>query len=208
MNNKLEKIIKFIAAPLGIVLASLSLIYGAILPFRKSQLFIQAMHQASQSRSVVEYMGTFNKALDFYSPVGQAEDIRFLENQIGSIVAQKPPQQVADALVMYADSISRVTQSGKHSSNFVQEIVILGSIHETNFRDYKEQRDYDAALALFEKGLILSPKRPQFLYGLLQLYSDAGEQEKAEEAAKEILSIWPNDERVQKIISSGQGKSN
>ncbi len=200
----MQKVIRTIIAPLGIILAFLSLIYGALLPLRKSQLFIQAMRQSGQSTSVAEYMRIFNRALDFYSPVGQAESIRFLENQIGSIVAQKPPQQVADALVMYADSTSRVTEPGAHSSNYVQEIVILGNIHATNFRNYKAQRDYDIALALFQKGLTLSPKRPQFLYGLLQLYTDAGEQEKAEEIAKDILSIWPSDEKIQQAIPDGQ----
>lgn len=205
---KSEKIVKTIVVPLGIVLAFLSLIYGAFLPFRKSQFFIQAMRRSSDATSVAGYMDMFNKALDFPSPVGQAESIKFLENQIGSIVAQKPPQPIADALVTYADSISRADEPGTHGSNYAQEIVILGNIHATNFRNYKTQDDYDAALALFQQGLMLSPKRPQLLYGLLQLYTDAGEEEKIKETAKAILSVWPNDETVQKIISNEQGTSN
>ncbi len=198
----MDKIIKNIVAPVGIILAFLSFIYGAILPFRKSQLFIQAMRQSSSATSVASYMDIFNRALDFASPVGQAEDIRFLENQIGGIVAQKPPQQVADALVAYADSISRVAKSENESSNFVQEIVILGSIHATNFANYKEKRDYDMALALFQKGLVLSPNRPQFLYGLFQLYVNAGEKDNARATAEKILSIWPGDKKMQEAMSA------
>ncbi len=202
----MHKIIRTIIAPLGIILALLSFIYGAFLPFRKSQLFIQAMRQAGQSTSVAAYVDTFNQALDFYSPVGQAEDIRFLENQIGSIIAQKPPQQVADALIAYADSVSRVIKSGNHSSNYVQEIAILGSIHATNFRNYKEKKDYDVALALFQKGLTLSPNRPQFLYGLFQLYTSAEEVDNARAIGQEILSIWPNDQRIQEMVRALSSK--
>ena len=200
----MHKFVKTIVAPLGIILALLSLIYGVFLPFRKSQLFIQAMRQSSDATSVASYMDMFNQALDFPSPIGQAESIKFLENQIGSIVAQKPPQQVASALVAYADSISRVGEPRTHGSNYAQEIVILGNIHAVNFRNYKAQDDYAAALALFQKGLTLSSKRPQFLYGLLQLYTDAGEEEKVKEAARAILSIWPNDAKLSQLIQYEQ----
>ncbi len=201
MNTTLEKIIKTIAAPLGIILAVLALIYGSFLPFRKAQLFIQAMHNSYQARSVADYERIFNTALNFSSPVGQAENIRFLENQIGGVIAQKPPQAIADALVSYADSISRANAPGRYGLNYTQELMTLANIHEVNFRNYRSEKDYNAALALYEKGLALSPKRPQFLYGLYQLYMDAGKTADAKTVGEKIISLWPSDKNMAAFVN-------
>ncbi len=203
---RLEKTIKLVLAPLGIVLAVLSLVYGAFLPFRKAQLFIAVMQQAYQSQTIGDYEATYNKALGFYSPVGQAEDVRFLLSQISSVIVAKPPQDVSDALVRYADQISRVNAPGQQGLNYTQELVTLATIHEANFHNYHEQNDYNVALSLYEKGLQLSSKRPQFLYGLFQLYMDAGDTANEKAIGEKILSLWPTDTKIEGIVN-GLGAS-
>ncbi len=197
----MDKFIKNILAPLGIILAVLSLIYGAFLPFRKSQLFIAAMQNAYRSQTIGDYEATYNKAFGFYSPVGQAEDIRFLLSQISGAIIAKPPQDVSDALVSYADAVSRANGTGRQGLNYTQELVTLATIHEANYHNYKSQKDYDAALALYEKGLSLSPSRPQFLYGLFQLYMDAGDTANEKAIGEKILSLWPNDTKIEGIMN-------
>ena len=198
---KSEKIIRSILAPLGILLAFLAFVFGSFLPLRKAQLFIRALHSTGEVRTLNDYINNFDEALRYYSPIGQSENTRFLLNQILQIISEQSGD-VSNVLTAYADEVMRLDDSSNSRSalNYTQKLSMIGNIYEVNFRNNKKRADYDTAKAFFEKGLALSPNRPQFLYGLLQLYVNSGNASQALPIAEKIHALWPTDGQITAML--------
>ena len=79
--------------------------FGSYLPFKKSQLLIDSMInlQSQKIRTLQDFFDNFNKPLDFFSPVGQEESIKVLGERIFPLIQNKPPPEIARALLDYLD---------------------------------------------------------------------------------------------------------
>ena len=76
----------------------------------------------------------------------------------------------------------------------------MGIIYQTAWLLYRDG-DYAAtAEELYLNGLEVSPDRPQFLYGLFDLYLSGGREKEALEVGKEIARLWPTDSSVRQRI--------
>ena len=65
----------------------------------------------------------------------------------------------------------------------------------------KEVKYLSAAHDYFEQGLLLGPKRPQFLYGMFDVYRIEGNIAGVQAVAQQILAQWPRDERVKSAFA-------
>lgn len=193
----LSKIIAFIL----LVIISISWYYGTYLPFRKSQLLILSIQGAGAAKSLQDFKDAFSASLDFNSPVGQSESVKHMVNTVFNIVNQLniPPEGLAD-LLGFAEKYSLPILQSKQGDGLTQEFYVLGDLYRAAGFKYGNLDYLKKAEETYKEGLILSPKRPQFLYGLLQIYLDQKNIESANEVMKKILEYWPNDPEIQKMI--------
>ncbi|MCL4391845.1 tetratricopeptide repeat protein [Patescibacteria group bacterium] len=200
MNTKVKQSIA-----LGVTIVALALVYlSAYLPYVKSTLYINALQKAQQATTLQDYLAPFQTAFDFWSPVGQPEELRFFGNDILSLLTnqkQQLPQDVATALVNYAVGELNSNPPGARGLNYTQSILIEASILSAYGQEYKQAGALQKAEELYKEGLQLSPNRPQFLYGLFSLYLAEGNAAAAKPIGEEILKYWPNDPNVPGIMA-------
>jgi tetratricopeptide (TPR) repeat protein len=204
MNTKVKQLIA-----LGVTIVALALVYlSAYLPYVKSTLYINAIQKAQQATTLQDYLAPFQAAFDFWSPVGQPEELRFFGNDILSLLTnqkQQLPQDVATALVNYAVGELNSNPPGARGLNYTQSILIEASILSAYGQEYKQSAALQKAEELYKEGLILSPKRPQFLYGLFSLYLAEGNAAAAKPIGETILKYWPTDKNVSQVMSQLNG---
>ena len=63
-----------------IILALCSIYFGAYLPLRKAQLYISALNEVRNVRTMEGFREMFLKAFAFYSPIGDEEMAKFFGN--------------------------------------------------------------------------------------------------------------------------------
>jgi len=196
-------VFKKIISLFSVVVTIFLMYFGSYLPFKKSQLLIDSMMnwQSQKIRTLQDFFDNFNKSLNFFSPVGQEESIKILGEQIFPLIQNKPPATIARALVDYLDEeFNRLPE--KSSLGYNQNLLVVASTHEINWFSYKEKKDFELAQRYFLKGLEKSPKRPQFLYGLFELYRLSNLDAQAKLIGEEILKYWPEDKNVADIVAS------
>ena len=180
---------KKVIASVVIVLAGLSIMYGGIKPYKKASLYVSAV-KANPS-SVQEFIAQFKKAFDYPSPVGQDELIRFIANDVSSVVGNnKNDEAVAQALVDFIHHYADPKIQEGVGMNYTQIVMMMGTIHTNKWKAYGKQEDYDKAVQYFLLGYNINHDRPQFLIGLLGLYQASGEKEKADAIQKHIAELW------------------
>jgi len=184
--------LKQILSPLLIIASLLGMYFGAFLPLKKSQLFIEAYSVFNSQPTLQGLEESFNKALDFYSPVGQEEERRYLGSRLLSLFTKQIPEPVAGELVRYYESKFDFENEKNGGLNWTQNILILGNLRQAVWEIFKSDKDYQKAEEYYLKGLKLSPTRPQFLYGLQQLYKSKSETEKERQTTEKINALWPN----------------
>ncbi len=184
--------IKNILSPFLIILSLLGIYYGAILPFKKSQLFIDAYQSFNSQPTVKSLEDSFTKALSFYSPIGQEEERRYLGGRLLSLFVKEMPKQVGEELIRYYESWFDFEREKGNGLNWTQNLLILGNLRQRAWELFKDEKDYAAAERFYVEGLKLSPTRPQFLYGLRELYKSKGEGEKEQMINNTIDSYWLN----------------
>ncbi len=193
MNRDLKYIIAFIS-----IIAILVLLYfGAILPFIKAKLYIRAMNnlQAQRIRTLDEFKKNFDTVLNYYSPVGQEEVVRFLAQEIvGGMIYQEQQEAVSRELVNYIEP-RLMQENSKH-------LVLLSAMSGKMFNIYRHNDDLIKTEEYYQKLLTLNPKSPQALYGLFDIYQKTGRPEKTKEIGEIILTYWPEDNRIKEIIKS------
>ena len=79
---------------IGIFIAGIY--FGSYLPFVKSKSYIAALSSGSAVKSFDDFKKVFGKPLDFYSPVGQEEVVKFLCNDILNMVSN--PKQNEESM--------------------------------------------------------------------------------------------------------------
>lgn len=192
---------KTIAVTTVAILAGLAY-YGSYLPFRKSSLFIDAIGRLGSARTVADVEALFSVPLDAASPIGQEELVRNMTNNIFNFVAKnKDKPEFTPPLVDYVERYYRPIVARGKGMSFGQNLYILGALNEAAFLGTRDPRYLEAAQQYFEQGLSLGPKRPQFLYGLFDVYRLKGDVNRAKKIGEQILAQWPNDERARAALT-------
>jgi len=189
------------------VLASFALLgaayYGSYLPYKKSRAFIAALMKTPKTSSVAEYTALFSEALAVKSPIGKEEIVRSIANNLLGGLQQTDNPNVIAEIIAYVHSIyDPIIARGKGMS-FMQNLYILGVMHEAAFVKTNDSRYLDAALDYFNRGFEVAPKRPQFLFGLFDVYRFRKDNKKAEDIARLIVAQWP-DIIIQKANDASQ----
>lgn len=191
---------KIIAVLLLIVICA-SWYYGTYLPFRKSQFLILSIQGAGAAKNLSDFKDAFSASLDFFSPVGQSESVKHMTNTVFNIVNQiNIPTEGLTDLIGFVEKYSQPILQARQGDGLTQQFYVVGDLYRAAGFKYNNQEYLKKAEETYKEGLILSPKRPQFLYGLLQIYMEEKNIEGANEVMKKILEYWPNDPEIQKMI--------
>ncbi len=214
----IKKILSCGAALLLVVVAY----YGSYLPFKKSQTFIGALRSPETSKSIDSFERLLGFALKAPSPIGQEELVRNAGNMVMDIVRSSDGnpefiKRLTDFLKTYYQPI---IERGRGMS-FTQNLYLLGALHELAALKFNEflaknasaldeksvtaikvlQGSYiEDAKGYFLAGKALSPTRPQFLYGLLDIYRIENDRDQVRAIGAQILSQWPNDDRTRQVL--------
>jgi len=199
MSDGVKKTIAIVVVAVIVFIAY----YGSYLPYQKSKAHISAVTSLKGSFSVGEFKDTFSKALDLSSPIGQPELVRQLGSMSNSLVSQVGDNSaVIKELVDFVESYYEPILGRNPGMSIGQDFYILGSLNEQAFLYTGEVQYLNAAEKYFLLGQEFGPKRPQPLYGLFDVYRAMGNVEKVTEVANQILSQWPDDERVKALYES------
>lgn len=170
--------------------------YGSYLPLQKSQVFINTLRGARNLTSVENFKAAISGALDMPSPIGQEEHVRNVASLAMSIVNGTDDQEAVAQIVGFVSGYYEPIVRRGTGMSFGQNMYILGALHEVAFLKTKNPEYFERAKFYYEKGLELGPKRPQPLYGLFDVYRIGGDVEATKRIVDQILSQWPEDERV------------
>lgn len=171
--------------------------YGSYLPLKKSEAYIVALRNMANFKSLDEFQGGFGTAIDKPSPIGHEELVRNLGSTGINIINQNRgnPQLVA-AMVDYVESYYiPLIESGRGMS-FTQNLYLLGNMNQFAFLHTRNPAYIAKAESYFKKGLEYGPRRPQFLYGLFDVYRMQGKIPEALGIGERILDLWPKDTRL------------
>ncbi|MEK7174221.1 MAG: hypothetical protein AAB759_01030 [Patescibacteria group bacterium] len=197
-----EPVKQLIAVAAAILLSAVGY-YGNYLPLAKSQSFIDTMRKANsgQYRTVAEFENGFRAVLDAPSPIGQEELVRNLGSIVMSAVggSANNPKVIEELIKFISEYYDPIIQSGRGMSSG-QNVFVMGSINQLAGVRTKDPRYFEAAKRYYLRGLESAPIRPQYLYGLFDVYRNGGDIENAKLIGERILSIWPTDDRLQKIL--------
>ncbi len=175
--------------------------YGSFLPMRKSQIFISTMQSLRSVNSVSGLKDAFAKPLGAPSPIGQEELVRNSANVVLGVIQQTDkPDVIADLMNFMESSYQPIVERGRGMS-FEQNLYILGALNELSFVKTRDPKYFNASKSYFSRGLELGPKRPQFLYGLFDIYRMEGNVDGVKNIADQILAQWPDDDRTKTALA-------
>lgn len=190
MTNNIP-LLRKIAAILALVVILLVIYLGAYLPFRKAKLFIQTMRSLASAQTLEEVGVKLDGLFDFYSPVGTEEYLKFLIQDFAAIVRSSPSPEVAKFLTDYLEWRFNEYLAGEGAGG-TKQLVQLGNLVAAYALREGDGERLAAAERYYLQGLALSPRRPELLLALYNLYSAVGRQAEAEAISQEILTYWPN----------------
>ena len=182
-----------------------SLVWGTYLPYRKSKLYVAAISAGNAAGSFDEFMTPYLKALNATSPIGQEEIVRNFTTTISDLVAgirTPDPQTLAivQALGGVLDQYGRPVMERRSATSQVQTYSIFAAAYLRIF-DATDVRPFrNNALELLERGLAMSPTRPQMLYLLYEYENSYGSNEEALQYGRRILELWPNDRETSRSV--------
>jgi hypothetical protein len=205
MDNPLgKKIIAVVAIIFILYLAY----YGSFLPLRKSQVFIETLKKLQTIRSYEEFEKAFSVPLNMPSPIGQEELVRNTSNIVLNLLQRGGgnPELVV-ALVDFLERYYNPILERGRGMSFEQNLYVLGAINELAFFQTNQVKYLLAAENHYSRGLELAPRRPQFLYGMFDIYRIEGNVLKAKAIAEQILEYWPNDSRTREALADFLAKS-
>jgi len=178
-----------------IVMTFLSSYFGAYRPLIKSRLYISALKNNSMIRSVSDLIYLFSVPLEFKSFIGDEEMIKFLSSDLLAIVSDGRNNEEASRAIKDFIEPYLIKDNVRH-------LMVLSQMHFTLWERYKNDADYEKSKKYLLDAYAIGPKLPPILYGLLDLYTKKGETEKAKEIAKQILTYWPDDEKVKSFVGN------
>lgn len=197
MDSTLKKIIAAAAAALVLAIAY----YGSFLPLYKSMAFIGVYQNLNQSASLQDFENEFSRVLDIPSPVGQEELVRNMTNIIlSSLRGLTGDTRAAEELVRFAEGYYAPIISYGRGMSFGQDVYLMGAINEYMFTLTKNPQYLLDAQRYFQQGLELGPKRPQFLYGMFDIYRMEGNADGARAIGEQVLSQWPSDAMMRQAL--------
>lgn len=180
-----------------IIAALLAIYFGSYLPYRKSALFISALNNQNQIRTVGDFKNVFDKVFNFYSPVGQEEVVKYLGYNLESIINGEKRQEAEEGmktLTIYLEE--------KIFNNDVQHLLTIAAIYNNLWAHYRRDEYFDKAVDYYRQALTLGSRLPHALYSLFGLYYDKRDKTAAEAVAAEILKWWPQDERIVNLLKT------
>lgn len=196
-SEELKKLIGILISVLILLVAY----FGAFLPLRKSQIFIETLRSINSARSLADLQKMMSVPLDYYSPVGQEELVRNTANTMLGVVQQNSDPQIIANVVDYIESYYKPIVARGHGMSFEQNLYLLGAINEMAFTKTSQLRYLQDAHKYYSEGLALGPKRPQTLYGMFDVYRIEGNVEGATGVAQQIMKQWPTDARTQQALA-------
>ncbi len=173
---------------------------GEFRPLAKSQIFIDTLRNLSSARSLQEFEKSVSVPLDYWSPVGQEELVRNVANTILGTIQQNSDPKLIEELVNYIESYYKPVIDRGRGMSFEQNLYILGAINEMAFTKTGQLRYLQGAHKYYSKGLEIGPKRPQFLFGLFDIYRMEGDVKGTIDIAQQIMSQWPADTRTPQAL--------
>lgn len=189
--------LKYIAVSMGIVLMIVFIIFGAFLPFLKSQRYIAALNMLTSLRTLKDFEANFDNMFDFYSPVGNEEVAKFLgSDMIGFVSNQNQSEQGARELVGYIEP--------HMFQNNVRHLLILAGVHRILWQRFHKEADFEKTEFYLKKGLSIGPNLPPLLYGLYELYQEKGDVVKAREMGQRIIALWPDDKQIAGFLGAAK----
>ncbi|MEK7546610.1 MAG: hypothetical protein AAB536_00270 [Patescibacteria group bacterium] len=196
MNQEIKKVIA-VSATIFIVLVAY---YGSYLPMQKSKLFIDTMQLSGKVKTIEDFEKGFSVPLDYPSPIGQGELVRSMANTIANSLQNISDPKGVDELVNYVERYYKPILERGRGMSFAQDIYILGMMSEFAFVKTGDPKYLQAAEKYFKQEQTLGPKRPQSLYGLMDVYRLKGDIEAFKVVADQALSQWPDDLRTKQLI--------
>ncbi len=190
-------LLKQFAIIILIILAVLSIVFGAVLPWGKSQLYIDALTdmQSGKTYTTEQFESKMGNIFDFYSPIGQEEIVKFFGSDILSVVSQRDfPESASQFLVGYIEKYL--------FKNNVRHLIIGGVSYKYLWHRFGSEEDFKKSEEYFKKAQSIGPKLPPVLYDLFELYRLRGDSENIKKIGEEILKYWPGDENVKSIINA------
>lgn len=198
----LDPLIKKTLSILASVAVVVFLYFGAYLPYTKSQKLISAMGSIQNGASLQGYENAFSSVLDYYSPVGQEESVKQLGNSTLSILSSQKnlPKNIAEELLKFNLKYFEPIINNSRGGNASQNILVVGQIYHTMALNYNDINYLNIAIDYYQKGLVNSPRRPQFLYSLFEAYQEKKDYNSAIKTGEEILKYWPADTQVKQAV--------
>lgn len=178
--------------------------YGNFLPMVKAESYISNLGSLKSSQTWEDFRNMFDATMNLPSPFGDEEIKRNLGNVILAMIGQdsKGNYTMVRTVSDYIDSyLSPLVSRGKGSS-FGQTVFIAGAVEQTAFNVTGDKYFFDKAENYFKNGLDVSPSRPQFLYGLFDLYERSHNKDGAVAIGQEIIKLWPQDSDTAQAVSS------
>lgn len=178
--------------------------FGNFLPLVKAQNYITALQSLREAKSWQDFQDAFDQGLQADAPFGQDEITRNLGNlAVGLMNRNAVSNPVAvKAIEAYMDKYLAPIVAREKGPSFSQTLYLAALIKATAFQITHVTGYYDAAEKYYRLGLKLSPARPQFLYGLFDMYKNAGNKAGMQEIGQKILTLWPQDERISKMLTA------
>lgn len=198
----MSPLFKKIISILGVGVVGLLIYYGSYAPFKKSAQYIDTIQGLSNISSLKQLADEFGKSLDKEAPFGHPELVRNLGNLVTGLVdsnGQANPD-IVEPLMQYIDGYYQPMLARGKGMSYGQDLYIVGTLNAVAYSRTSKSEYLEKAQAYYEQGLAMSPRRPQFLYGLLSVYEQKGDVQKAKEKAEEILSLWPEDARTRTTL--------
>ena len=189
-------------AVIGIAVIGSVLVIGTYLPYRKSRAIAAVSRNLGGATTVERFLGVFEEVLALRSPYGQEEAVLFVSEQLVKAIGAQGDPRVANAIVAYAEKIFAPLLDGRGSSP-AKNLLSLGRIHHAAWMKTGDAAYAKQSEELYLRCLEASPRRPECLYGLFQLYVSADKKEQVRLAGEEILRYWP-DERVREALNGSR----
>ncbi len=176
-----------------IVIALAGIYYGAYRPLVKAQLYIATRIVSQTFQTFDEFLSFYDRIFDYYSPVGDREVTKFfIQNTLGIITQKDQSEEVSKILVEYGES--------HVYENEVVHLLQVAYSYDTLWQRFGNKEYLEKAEFYYNQVHEIGPRLPHALYGLLSLYRRSGNVDKVIEVSEKILELWPNDERVRKVV--------
>ncbi len=194
--------IKQVVAIVGSLFLLWLIYFGSYLPLKKSETFIITLQSMDNMRSIDDVKMAFNEVFAIPSPIGQGEAIRHFSSVILSTVQRFSAAQApaTEELLRYVESLYAPMMQDGRGMSFGQNLFVLGSMNEVAYVQTRNPKYLATSEKYYSLGHEMAPNRPQFLYGLFDLYRLQGDVDKTTAIANQITTLWPTDTKTQQLL--------